>query len=157
MTLWTFARKTRQKNMKNFFIISSLGIISLFSAIQPGSPFYEAYPPFGLVTQSFLGLSSYMLLVGMVGSAAYVARDSLVRREIYNSLQDSHVLKMGTAEMQRELEHKVFSVTDKFKSSKFADEMKFTTDPNEKDVRLMIEEVLKEVHSKDRHLKKDNQ
>jgi hypothetical protein len=97
-----------------------------------------------------------MLLVGMVGSAAYVARDSLVRREVYNSLEDSHVLKMGTAEMQRELEHKVLSVTDKFKSSKFASEMKFTMDPDEKDVRLMIEEVLKEVHSKDRHLKKDN-
>jgi len=157
VTLWTFARKTRQKSMKNFFIISSLGIISLFSAIQPGSPFYAAYPPFGLVTLSFLGLSSYVLLVGMVGSAAYVARESLVRREIYNSLQDSHVLKMGTAEMQRELEHKVLSVSDKFKSSKFADEMKFTTDPDEKDVRLMGEEVLKEVHSKDRHLKRDNQ
>ena len=57
VTLWTFARKTRQKSMKNFFIISSLGIISLISAIQPGSPFYAAYPPFGLVTLSFLGLS----------------------------------------------------------------------------------------------------
>jgi hypothetical protein len=156
LTLWTFARKTGQKSMKNFLIITSLGIISLFSSIQPGSPFYEAYPPFGLVTLSFLGLSSYMLLVGMVGSAAYVARDSLVRREVYNSLQDSHVMKMGAAEMQRELEHKVLSVTNKFKSSKFAGDMKFTTDPDEKDVRLMIEEVLKEVHSKDRHLKKDN-
>jgi hypothetical protein len=158
VTLWTFARKTRQKSMKNFFIISSLGIISLFSAIQPGSPFYAAYPPFGLVTLSFLGLASYMLLVGMVGSAAYVARDSAVRREVYNSLQaDTHVLKMATAEMQRELEHRVINVTEKFKSSKFAGDMNFTTDQDEKDVQLMIEEVLREVHSKDRHLKKDNQ
>jgi len=156
VTLWTLARKTGQKSMKNFFIITSLGIISLFSSIQPGSPFYEAYPPFGLVTLSFLGVSSYMLLVGMVGSAAYVARDSLVRREVYNSLEaDSHVLKMGTAEMERELEHRVLSVTKKFKSSKFAGDMKFTTDPDEKDVRLMVEEVLKVVHSKDRHLEKD--
>ena len=108
VTLWTFARKTGQKSMKNFFIISSLGIISLFSSIQPGSPFYEAYPAFGVVTLSFLGLSSYMLLVGMVGSAAYVARDNSVRQEVYNSIQaDSHVLKMGRAEMQRELEHRV--------------------------------------------------
>jgi hypothetical protein len=156
VTLWTFARKTGQKNMKNFFVISSLGIISLFSSIQPGSPFYEAYPAFGLVTLSFLGLSSYMLLVGMVGSAAYVARDNAVRREVFNSLQaDSHVLKMGRAEMQRELEHRVLNVTEKIKSSELAGEMKFTRQPDEKDVRLMVEEVLKEVHSKD--LKKDNQ
>ena len=156
VTLWIIARKTGQKNMKNFFMITSLGIISLFSSIQPGSPFYEAYPPFGLVTLSLLGVSSYMLLVGMVGSAAYVARDSLVRREVYNSLEaDSYVLKMGTAEMKRELEHRVLSVTNKFKSSKFAGDMIFTTEPDEKDVRLMVEEVLKVVHSKDGHLEKD--
>jgi hypothetical protein len=149
VTLWTFAKKTGQKNMKNFFIISSLGIISLFSSIQPGSPFYEAYPPFGLVTLSILGLSSYVLLVGMVGSAAYVARDNAVRQEVYNSIEaDSHVLKMGRAEMDRELEHRVLNVTKKIKSSEFAGDMEFTTDPDEKDVRLMIEEVLKEVHSK---------
>jgi len=151
VTLLTFARKTVQTSMKSFFIISSVGIISLFSSIQPGSPFYEAYPPFGLVTLSFLGLSAYMLLVGMVGSASYVARDNAVRQEMYDSLEaDSHVLKMGTAEMQRELEHRVLSVTKKIKSSDLAGEMKFTTDPDETDVRLMIEEVLKEVHSKDR-------
>src|SRR5215467_10499661 len=131
VALWTIARKTAQKSMKNFFIISSLGIISLFSSIQPGTPFYAAYPPFGLVTLSFLGLSSYMLLVGMVGSAAYVARDNLVRQELYDSLkEDSHVLTMGTAEMRRELEHRVLSVTKKVKSSGLADEMKFTTDPD---------------------------
>ncbi|MGC2571464.1 MAG: hypothetical protein WA364_08125 [Candidatus Nitrosopolaris sp.] len=156
VALWTIARKTAQKNMKNFFIISSLGIISLFSSIQPGSPFYAAYPPFGLVTLSFLGLSSYMLLVGMIGSAAYVARDNMVRREVYNSLQtDSHVLEMGRAEVQRELEHRVLNVTAKFKSSKFAGDMKITMEPDEKDVRLMIEEVLKEVHSKGRQLERD--
>lgn len=150
VALWTVARKTAQKSMKNFFIISSLGIICLLSSIQPGSPFYAAYPPFGLVTLSFLGLSSYMLLVGMVGSAAYVARDNAVRREVYASIQaDSHVLEMGRAEMHRELEHRVLNVTEKFKS-KFAGDMEFTTDPDEKDVRLMIEEVLKEVHSKGR-------
>jgi hypothetical protein len=156
VTLWTFGRKSGQKSMKIFFIISSLGIISLFSSIQPGSPFYEAYPPFGLPTLSFLGLSSYMLLVGIVGSAAYVARDNAVRHEMYNSLEgDSHVLKMATAEMQRELEHRVLSFTKKIKSSEFADDMKFTADPDEKDVRLMVEEVLKEVHSKGR-LEKNN-
>jgi len=156
VALWTIARKTAQKSMKNFFIISSLGIICLFSSIQPGSPFYAAYPPFGLVTLSFLGLSSYMLLVGMVGSAAYVARDNVVRREIHNSLQaDSHVLEMGRAEMQRELEHRVLNVTEKFKSSKFAGDMESTMEPDEKDVRLMIEEVLKEVHSKSKQLGRD--
>jgi len=70
-------------------------------------------------------------------------------------IADSHALKMGRAEMHRELEHRVVNVTEKFKSSKFAGEMEFTTDPDEKDVRLVIEEVLKEVHSKGRRLERD--
>ncbi|MGC2426085.1 MAG: hypothetical protein WA421_03545 [Nitrososphaeraceae archaeon] len=55
----TIARKMRRKVMKNYLIISSIGIILLFSSMQPGMPFYAAYPPFGLVTLLFLGLSSY--------------------------------------------------------------------------------------------------
>jgi hypothetical protein len=135
LTLWNFARKSGQENMKNFFIISSIGIISLFCSIQPGSPFYEAYPPFGLVTVSFLGLSSSMLVVGMGVSPEYVARDNAVRHEVYNSIEvDSHVLKMGTTEMQRELERRVMSATKKMKSSEIAGDIKFTLDQDEKDV-----------------------
>ena len=60
------ARKIKLKTMmKNYLIISSIGVIGLFSSVQPGMPFYVAYPPFGLVTLLFLGLSSYLLLIGL--------------------------------------------------------------------------------------------
>jgi hypothetical protein len=80
--------------MKNYLIISSIGIMALFSSIQPGMPFYAAYPPFGLPTLLFLGLSSYMLLVGMLGTAANVSRDSELRQEIYKGIEvNSDILK----------------------------------------------------------------
>lgn len=135
--------------MKNFFIVSAIGIISLFSSIQPGSPFYAAYPPFGLVTLVFLGLSSYMLLVGMVGSAAYISRNTDVRQEVYKGLEkDSAVLKMGFAEMQLEVQKRVIVAFENIKSADMSNEMKISIDPDEEDVQLMIEQVLKEVHSK---------
>jgi hypothetical protein len=74
MGFWLIGRKMKRKTMKNYLIICSIGIILLFSSIQSGT-FYAAYPPFGLVTLLFLGLSSYLLLVGMLGCAAYVSRD----------------------------------------------------------------------------------
>src|ERR671921_2208750 len=83
----SIGRKMKRKGMKNYLIISSIAILSLFSSMQPGMPFYAAYPSFGLVTLLFLGLSSYMLLVGMLGCAAYVSRDSALRREIYKGLE----------------------------------------------------------------------
>jgi hypothetical protein len=114
--------------------------------MQPGMPFYAAYPPFGLVTLLFLGLSSYMLLVGMLGCAAYVSRDIELRREIYKGLEvDADVLKkIGMAEMQREIEKRVLPLANKIKLS---DEMRshMDTDPDEEDVKLMIEEVLNEI------------
>jgi hypothetical protein len=148
----TIGRKMKRKIMKNYLIISSIGIILLFSSLQPGLPFYAAYPPFGLVTLLFLGLSSYLLLVGIVGCAAYVSRDSELRREIYKGLEvDSDMLKkMGLAETQREMERRILPLASKIKLS---DEMREHMDPTEEDVKMMIDEVLNEIHSKESHVK----
>jgi hypothetical protein len=139
-------RRIKRKIMKNYLIISSLGIFSLFSSMQPGLPFYAAYPPFGLVTVLFLGVSSYLLLVGMLGCAAYVSRDRELRKEIYKGLEkDSEIFnKMGTAEMQREMEKRILPVVHKVKLS---EEMIDRMNPDEEDVKLMINEVLNEIRS----------
>jgi hypothetical protein len=148
----TVARRMRRKLLKNYLIISSIGIMALFSSMQPGMPFYAAYPPFGLPTLLFLGLSSYMLLVGMLGIAANVSRDTKLRQEIYKGLEvDSEMLKnIGLAETQREIERRVLPLADKIKMS---EEMRERTDPSEEDVKTMIEEVLNEIHSKRSHAK----
>jgi hypothetical protein len=149
----TIARKMKNKAMNNYLIISSIGIVLLFSSMQPGMPFYAAYPPFGLVTVSFLGLSSYMLLVGMLGIAANVSRDTVLRKEIYKGLEvDSDVLKkMGMAEMQREMERRILPLANKIKlSEEMSDRIK---DPSEEEVKIMINEVLNELHSKRSEIK----
>ena len=114
--------------------------------MQPGMPFYAAYPPFGLVTLLLLGISSHMLLVGLLGFAVYVSRDSKLRSEIYKELGiNSDLLsKIGLAEMQREMERRILPIAKKIKMS---DDMKEHMDPSEEDVKLMIDEILKEMHN----------
>ena len=72
----------------------------------------------------------------MLGCAAYVSRDSELRREIYKGLEvDADVLKkIGMAEMQREIEKRVLPLANKIKLS---DEMRsrMDTDPDEEDVK----------------------
>ena len=141
-------RNIRQSKMRNFFMISSVAIFSLFSSIQPGSPFYAAYPPFGLVTLVFLGLSSYMLLIGIVGAATYVSRDNEVRKEVYKLLKtDSQILEIGMAETRREIQQKIQTVAQNIKSLEH-DRLDFHEDPSEEDLKEMINQVLKEVHMK---------
>ncbi len=140
------ARKMKRKVMRNYLIISSIGIVLLFSSMQPGMPFYAAYPPFGTVTVFFLGLSAYLLLVGMLGIAAYVSRDNQLRREIYKDLQhESEMFKnMGIAEIQRNIERKVLPHANKIILS---DEMKYHMDPSDEEIKAMISEVLSEIKS----------
>jgi hypothetical protein len=137
------ARKTQRKIMKNYLIICAIGIVSLFSSMQPGMPFYTAYPPFGLVTLSFLGISSYMLLVEMLGSAAYISTDSELRREVFKGIDNnSDLFKMGRAEMQREIESRV---REAYKHINVIDEMRDRIDKDE-DIKVMMQEVLEELH-----------
>ncbi len=148
------ARKTKRKVMKNYLIISSMGMVLLFSSMQPGMPFYAAYPPFGLVTLLLLGISSHMLLVGLLGFAAYVSRDSKLRMEIHKELGvDSGLLStIGLAEMQRQMERRLLPIAKKIKLS---DAMKDHMDPSEEDVKIMIDEILKEIQNTSSNIKPD--
>jgi len=139
------ARKTKRKVMKNYLIISSLGIAILFSTMQPGMPFYATYPPFGLVTLSLLGLSSYLLLEGLLGCAAYVSRDNKLKREFQLDIRSDILNKMGSAEMQHEIERRIIPLVKKIELS---DDMRDQIDPSDEDVKIMIDEILKEMHKK---------
>jgi hypothetical protein len=143
----TIARMMKRETMKKYLLISSIGIISLFTSLQPGMPFYAAYPPFGQVTLLFLGLSSYLLLVGILGCAAYVSRDRELRREIFRGVEvNSEILnKMGMAEMQREMERRILPIVDK---TKLSEQTRVSIDPDIEDVKIMINEVLNEIGHK---------
>ena len=141
----TVARTMKRKILKNYMIISSIGIAALFGSLQPGMPFYVCYPPFGLVTITFLGLSSFLLFFGMLGCAAYVSRDTELRKEIFkNNDSISNMLRnMGYAEMQRELENRMIPLSARTQSIR---RHEIHTDLSPEDMKLTIDEVLKELH-----------
>ena len=87
-------------------------LVCFLPSDQGGSVLYRIgglYPPFGLVTISAMALSSYSMLVGIYLSAISVAHDSRLRKLIRKSVQEHlHLLdKIGTAEMQKDIENKV--------------------------------------------------
>ncbi len=141
----TVARKMKRKILKNYMIISSIGIAALFGSLQPGMPFYAAYPPFGLVTITFLGLSSFLLLIGMLGCAAYVSRDNELRKEIFKDRDSisSMLRNIGYAEMERELENRIIPLSSRLK---LTEDMRVHMDLSQEDLKLTIEEVLTEIH-----------
>ena len=108
-------------------------------------PFYAAYPPFGLVTITFLGLSSFLLFFRMLGCAAYVSRDNELRKEIFKDKDSisSMLRNMGYAEMERELENRIIPLSSRLN---LTEDMRIHTDLSQEDLKLTIEEVLTEIH-----------
>jgi hypothetical protein len=66
---------------------------------------WRLYPPFGLVTEAFMPLGAYMLLVGLFGSATGVARDVRLRKELYKSAMSQFALlkTIVITQMEKEL------------------------------------------------------
>jgi len=56
-------------------LISSIGIAILYGSIEVDTLLYAVYPPFCLVTISFMPMGAYLLFIGISLSATFVARD----------------------------------------------------------------------------------
>lgn len=131
-------------------IISAYGLALIFGSEQALILANRPYPPFGLATISFLGLSSYLVLVGIYSSAISVSMDSKLRESIRNfATKESRLLdSIGTAQMEREIEKRVIELT-KRNQDLMVEETGISSSLTEEDVKKYLEEVIKEV-SKDR-------
>ena len=74
---------------------------------------------YGFITQAFIPLGSYLLLVGIFSSAKVISRDSAVRKEFYKSAssQLSLLKTIGVSQMEKELEKEVNAVEEKISIS----------------------------------------
>ena len=75
------ARNIHNEMIRGHMIISSYGFILMFISNQV-TLVATSYPPFGTVTICYLGLSTYMILVGLYTSAISVSQDAAIRKSI---------------------------------------------------------------------------
>lgn len=146
IVFWVIASKIKRQNLKIPMRIAGIGMILLFgSAVLHGLTFIVS-PPFGLVTISFMSLASYMLLIGIFSTAKELARDVLVRREIYKLAgQHSDLLSnISRAELNRMVEKSVSGIVKKMK-----DEIDAPLQPQleESDYKKFVDDVLAELIS----------
>ncbi len=113
ITFWVITRKISGNNVaRNYMIISAYGLVLIFVSNQAAVLVSAPYPPFGLVTTSFMGISSYLLLIGIYSSAISVAEDSKLRQTIRKlAVRETKFLdSIGMAQMQDELQRRVMKL-----------------------------------------------
>jgi hypothetical protein len=110
IAFWTISRHIRSTiAVRDYLTISSLGFVLLFASDQAVVLIIAPYPPFGLAAISFMGLSSYLIFVGIYYSAISLSHNDRVRREIKKfATQESKLLdSIGSAQLEKDISEKV--------------------------------------------------
>ena len=79
--------------------------MAFFFASGSATVLQTPYPPVGLVTVSLIGISSYLILVGLYYSAISVSQDIRLRKSIRKfALEEGKLLdNIGSAQMEKEI------------------------------------------------------
>jgi hypothetical protein len=107
IAFWVMVRQTKKiVVLKNFLIIVAIGFMLVFVSEQAVSLISFPYPPFGLVSVATLGLSSYLILIGLHYSAVAISRETKIHKFILTSaLNELNFLrKIGSAQVDEEME-----------------------------------------------------
>jgi len=145
IVFWLTAFRITRANLRNTLQMAGTGMMILFgSAVLHGLSFIMA-PPFGVVTIAYFGLASYMLSTGIYLSSRELAKDAIVRRELYRLTgEQSGLLKTtSSAEIEKELNKNVQAILVKIKD----EEPNSIQVAKEDDPKEIVEEVLRELES----------
>jgi signal transduction histidine kinase len=132
-------------SVKNYMVISACGFVLLFISNQV-SLTAASYPPFGIATISCMGLSSYLIFVGLYSAAISVAQDMKLRDSIRKSaLEESKLLvSIGSAQMEQKIRSKVIGIA-KEQAYKMTQNTGIYTSLTEDEIKDYLYGVLKEI------------
>jgi hypothetical protein len=132
-------------SVKKSLLISCIGMTILFSSVEITPLQYKVLPPYGLITEAFIPLGAFLLLVGIFTSAVNVSQDGELRRDFRKSaITQLNLLRtIGIAQMEKELIKNFKSV------EKRNPNLETTQDYSEENVKQIVHEVLEELKQKD--------
>jgi hypothetical protein len=145
IAFWTISRGMRRTiPIRDYLMISALGFVLLFTSDQAIVLISAAYPPFGVASISFVGLSSYLIFVGIYYSAISLSYDDRVRREIKKfAVDESKLLDIiGTAQYEKVIAEKVTAIRQMQNSA--TESLGVQPSIEEDEIRKYLEEVLRE-------------
>ena len=112
VAFWLMGSRIIVKNISDYLKISAIGIMLLSISNQDAGLYLLPYPPFGLPTITFVGISSYMLFVGLYYSAISISLNAELRKSIEKSVEQefSFISKMGLSQMEHDIQTRVKTI-----------------------------------------------
>jgi hypothetical protein len=145
----SIARTLKQGSaLRNYMTIAAYGMI-LFYVTWVAVVTQAAYPPYGLVSTACIGLSTFLIYMGLYSSAVIVSQDSALRQSIRKSVtaQSKLLDSIGIAQMEAELQRKMLTVAKKT-SGDMAEKTGIEASMTEDEINDYIGRVIKELERK---------
>jgi hypothetical protein len=136
----------KDSTLRNYMIIAAYGFV-LFYISGSAMAAQAAYPPYGIVSVSFVGLSCYLIYIGLYSSAVTVSQDTALRLSIRKSLTDhsKFLHSLGTAHMEQELQSAVLKITKKH-SDMMTQKTGVEASMTDNDIKEYMSIVMDEIH-----------
>lgn len=106
---------------------------------------HTPYPLFGLASVGFLGISSYLVFVGLYNSATIVSQDNKLRQAIRKvAINELKLIdSIGTAQMEQDLQKRILKMV-RVTSSNIQEESGFQSSMSEDEIKEYLQLVMEE-------------
>ena len=144
---WYMARVGKSNTSLNrYLIISGFGFFLLFTSNQALLMSIAPYPPFGIATITVMGLSAYLVVIGIYMSTISLSQDAELRRSIRLVAKSQSKLfdSMVTAEIVKEIEKRVMEVV-RTQSVEMENETGVQPSLNDEEIQDYLKDVIREV------------
>lgn len=147
IAFWLISRKLGMKSnqVRNFLVLLAFGFIMFFVSNQ-NFVISADYPPFGLISISFLGLSAFIILTGFYTTALSLSHDLKLRTSMRQEARKeiSFLNSIGNAEMEIGIQAKVLSIVKK-QSEALSNESGIDPTLNVEDAKEYLQQVITEL------------
>ena len=145
LPFFMIARSLSSSVLKDYMIIAGSGF-ALFALATSGSVMLASYPPFGLASVSLVGLSSYLILIGIYYSTISMSEDVRLRQSIRKSAENESKLlvSIGSAQMEQKIEKKVIRMATDHAAS-MTEQTGVQLSLTEYDMKHYLSTVLKDI------------
>lgn len=140
IAFYLIARNFRQDVvLRNYLVISAFGFVLLFVSDHASALLVAPFPPFGVPSVSFVGLASYLILLGIYSSVITISGDVKLSQLIREATldQSKFLSSMASARVKQETEKKVIKIIREV-SDKTIEATGITSLPSEDDLRQSI-------------------
>jgi hypothetical protein len=147
IAFWSMAKIAKSNTTLNkYLIISGFGFFLLFTSNQALLLSIFPYPPFGIATITVIGVSAYLVVVGVYMSTVSLSQDAELRRSIRHVARTQSKLfdSMVTAEIEKEIERRVMEIV-KIQSVEMERETGVQPSLNDQQVHDYLKQVIREV------------